>query len=420
MGRSGGGAGGKGEFGEQAAVVRTPEGMRMVWELEGALDVEMGDDVRMDTDGGASGSGSGAVAVEERLRELVPPDAVSIMGGDVLVNGQGPVDAQVGEKRKSTGTPTPSSRPSKRIRLASSTPAPAPAPAPSPPPSLLPPPPPTDRLDLWWSAQRSDLLLANSLPPLPSTSSSSPFPHSSSQPPTYAQITSSTAPEHPRKRRRKPKPTLPSQPPARGLLGHMNANIKTLHRVRSTHARFSVLAAAASASSNNPDDPSAPSQPSLSSALEAEAAAILAGGPVVEDVDEIDERPWAVPTRPVSASFPASTSTTSTSFPPETREISGEDGKPRKVLVRRKERRRGLEIGNEDADGCMHWMNRKVLEHEGFQGSSKVALDVLSGIASEFLMGVGRTMRFYLDRYSGSMTSEVCRSFSFSSLSEWD
>lgn len=401
-------------------MVRTPEGMRMVWELEGALDVEMGDDVRMDTDGGASGSGN--IAVEERLRELVPPDAVSvIMGGQVLVNEEEPVDAVAGEKRKLNGTPAPSLRPSKRIRLASSTPAPAPAP--SLPPSQPPPPPPTDPLDLWWSAQRSDLLLANSLPPLPSTaSSSSLFPPPSSQHPTHSQPSaSSTAPEHPRKRRRKAKQALPSQPPARGLLGHMNANIKTLHRVRSTHARFSVLAAAASASSNNPDDPSAPAQPSLSSALEAEAAAILAGGPVPEDVDEIDERPWAVPTRPVSTSFTTNTATpaaphaatstetsAATSFPPETREIIGEDGKPRKVLVRRKERRRGLEIGNEDADGCMHWMNRKVLEHEGFQGSSKVALDVLSGIASEFLMGVGRTMRFYLDRYSGSMTSEVC------------
>lgn len=186
-----------------------------------------------------------------------------------------------------------------------------------------------------------------------------------------------------------------------------------------------MLAAAASASSSNPDDPSAPAQPSFSTALEAEAAAILARGPVIDDV-EIDERPWPVPTRspiPASGTVPipstsysvpaphhTSSSTTDTSIDPttETREITTPSGKTRKVLVKRLERKRGLDMGCKDADECMHWMNRKVLEHEGFQGSSAMALNVLSGIAGEFLMNVGRTLRFYLDRYSGGMTPEVC------------
>jgi len=36
-----------------------------------------------------------------------------------------------------------------------------------------------------------------------------------------------------------------------------------------------------------------------------------------------------------------------------------------------------------------------------------MALDVLSGITSEYLFNVGRTIRFYIDKYSRSMTPEV-------------
>lgn len=42
-----------------------------------------------------------------------------------------------------------------------------------------------------------------------------------------------------------------------------------------------------------------------------------------------------------------------------------------------------------------------------YTGSSSMALDVLSSIASEYLMNVGRTLRFYVDKYSNNMTSEV-------------
>lgn len=40
-------------------------------------------------------------------------------------------------------------------------------------------------------------------------------------------------------------------------------------------------------------------------------------------------------------------------------------------------------------------------------GSSQLAVDVLSGITVEYLANVGRTFRFYLDKYSNTMTSEV-------------
>ena len=44
-------------------------------------------------------------------------------------------------------------------------------------------------------------------------------------------------------------------------------------------------------------------------------------------------------------------------------------------------------------------------------GSSQLALDVLSGITVEYLANVGRTFRFYLDKYSNTMTSEVRHTF---------
>ena len=46
-------------------------------------------------------------------------------------------------------------------------------------------------------------------------------------------------------------------------------------------------------------------------------------------------------------------------------------------------------------------------------GSSQLAVDVLSGITVEYLANVGRTFRFYLDKYSNTMTSEVCHSWLF-------
>jgi hypothetical protein len=37
-----------------------------------------------------------------------------------------------------------------------------------------------------------------------------------------------------------------------------------------------------------------------------------------------------------------------------------------------------------------------------------VALDVLANVASEYLLNVGRTMRFLCDKYGSKMTPEVC------------
>lgn len=46
-------------------------------------------------------------------------------------------------------------------------------------------------------------------------------------------------------------------------------------------------------------------------------------------------------------------------------------------------------------------------------GASAAALDVLTGVAAEFLLNLGRTLRFLCDKYAQTMTPEVCMRTSF-------
>ncbi|OCH89427.1 hypothetical protein OBBRIDRAFT_819742 [Obba rivulosa] len=126
------------------------------------------------------------------------------------------------------------------------------------------------------------------------------------------------------------------------LLSLMNNNIRTLRRVQTTHAKFGALQQQA-------EDGTGTAQPAVQPPEEVEEA--------------LDERPW----KPVGT---------------------------------------GLDLGEENADDCLHWMGKKVLEHAGFQGTSKVALDVFAGVASEYLMNVGRTIRFLCDKFGQKMTAE--------------
>ncbi|KAF7368402.1 Programmed cell death protein 6 [Mycena venus] len=54
----------------------------------------------------------------------------------------------------------------------------------------------------------------------------------------------------------------------------------------------------------------------------------------------------------------------------------------------------------------MRWMGSKVPEHAGFQGTSAVTLDVLASVAFEYLLNIGRTIRYLCDKYSQTMTPE--------------
>jgi transcriptional activator SPT7 len=179
----------------------------------------------------------------------------------------------------------------------------------------------------------------------------------------------------------------------------MNANISTQRRMRRTHAKFAALSAAAAATNNaSGEDGENGDVPTTG------PAAGSAGDEGADDAeaDAVDERPWPVPRQSQKSILDGLV-----------------DPKP--------------DIGELAAERCMQWVNRKFLEHVGFQGasgllpemhgspswmrappgSSQLALDVLSDITVEYLSNVGRTFRLYLDKYSNMMTAEVCHRVSF-------
>ena len=168
-------------------------------------------------------------------------------------------------------------------------------------------------VDLWWSAAQSDALLPNGLPCLvqyPSSNSNCP-------PPQVKPESNSLRP--PKRKRVKRKPQVPTAPP-NTLLGIMSSNVRTLKRVRRTHAKFAAL-------NLNTDDGGG-------------ALGLDEPPESAEDdpVDEfVDERPWKV--------------------------LAGFKG----------EMESGVELGGARAMHCLRWMNGKVLEHAGFQGACLLA-----------------------------------------------
>ncbi|OBZ69870.1 hypothetical protein A0H81_10152, partial [Grifola frondosa] len=148
--------------------------------------------------------------------------------------------------------------------------------------------------------------------------------------------------DRPREAPRRRKKKKKSVASPKTLLLHMNNNIRMLRRVRTTHAKFAAL----------------------NQSLEESGGSIQPQDLPADEVEDVlDERPW----KPVGS---------------------------------------GIEMGAENADGCLHWMGSKVLEHAGFQGTSKVALDVLASVTSEYMLNVGRTIRFLSDKYGNSMSAE--------------
>ncbi|KAG1789577.1 hypothetical protein EV424DRAFT_1338564 [Suillus variegatus] len=231
------------------------------------------------------------------------------------------IDNDSGEKRKLNGS---SYHPRKRVRL---------IPAP-----FAPLPTPNDPNSTWWSSVQSDSFLANGLPALPQPFAASTL-YPQSQP-----TASSSHPIAKYKDRDTPAPNT--------LLSIMNTNIKTLKRVRRTHAKFAALNLNAEEGGMGDEPPD------------------IGEEGMVDEV--IDERPW----------------------------------RSRYAGLRQVKGPVELEVGEKNADECLKWMNRKVLEHEGFQGTSGAALDVLVGVTSEYFLNVGRTLRFMCDKYAKSMTPE--------------
>ena len=146
---------------------------------------------------------------------------------------------------------------------------------------------------------RADELIGNGLPTL-QYASSEPYPDT----PPFTQSASASLAAMSGRPKKKKKRKSDIAPPWT-LLYHMNNNIKTMRKVRTTHAKFAAL------SQTNEDGSVQP---------------VEFLPPPTEDVEEvIDERPW-------------------------------------------KTRGSGMEMGAEHADACLHWAGSKILEHAGFQG----------------------------------------------------
>ncbi|KIJ15637.1 hypothetical protein PAXINDRAFT_169074 [Paxillus involutus ATCC 200175] len=154
-----------------------------------------------------------------------------------------------------------------------------------------------------------------------------------------------TSPSKPLKRKRlKQKSKAPTAPP-NTLLALMSSNVKTLKRVRRTHVKFAAL-------NLNAEDGGGMGMDEPPETAEE------------DPVDEfVDERPWKV-----------------------------------RVGLRDGDVESGIELGGERAADCLRWTNGK--------GASAAALEVLTGVTSEFFLNVGRTLRFLCDKYARTMTPE--------------
>ncbi|OJT07920.1 Transcriptional activator spt7 [Trametes pubescens] len=289
-------------FPESPALVRSPAMMATFVQLDKDVDTFLSQQLVT-----GSHTPSDAGLKQRLLRYAVIDDEAD--GSSLTTGGSlSTIDGDLGMKRKLNGFTD--DRPRKRARTQS----------------------PVDRdvVELWWDAMRSDEMLGNGLPSLV---------HSSSDMPSVE--LPSVITDHARRKRTKKKQISS----ANTMLFHMNNNIRTLRRVRTTHAKYSSL---------------------IQSAEENGGFAMPPVQDIAEELDDVvDERPW----KPPSAAA-------------------------------------GLELGAENADDCLHWMGSKVLEHTGFQGASKQALDVLASVTSEYLFNVGRTIRFLCDRYGNKMTAE--------------
>lgn len=159
----------------------------------------------------------------------------------------------------------------------------------------------------------------------------------------------------------------------------MNNNVKTMRRVRHTHNKLAALTAATAAPEDEEGaDGAAAGLFGSTTATTAKLSRLspvpgyLAGDDDVLD-EKIDECPWTI-------------------------------GRGRNGTT---SRLGGIEVGQDNAMDCMQWSMDKVLEHSGFQGASKIARNVLADTASEYLLNIGRTLRFLVDRFGKTMNPEV-------------
>ncbi|KAF8210067.1 hypothetical protein K438DRAFT_1959354 [Mycena galopus ATCC 62051] len=306
------------------------------------------------------------------LRQYLPPDIdiIKVEEVDEDASDAMDVDGILGDKRPWNGL---DDRPRKRQRQDNADP------------------------HLWWAAVHHDALLPNGLPGIA---------HRSSRP-RHSQLHLTTT-AVPAKRRKRKKDKLGSEKgKEKTLLALMNGNIRTMRRLRHTHARFAALGLGAGAPTTDEFDQSGMPPPPLPPLLGLPPPPLQAGllsmpelpdreEDAVVGENEVDDRPWGVELGIGSAGIRRRR---------KGKRRAGE-GLPPLPGVDAEEELPDIEVGAESADQCMRWMGSKVLEHAGFQGTSNVALDTVASVTSEYLLNVGRTIRYLSDKYSQTMTPE--------------
>ncbi|KZV63639.1 hypothetical protein PENSPDRAFT_757821 [Peniophora sp. CONT] len=348
------------------ALLRSAEGMAHVRALEQLVDA-------------AETSPEARTRAVEALRDYIPASAAHLLETRPLHSVYSPMDVdsdsgEVGEKRKAPVGMLSPERPMKRQRTDS-----PPSQNESSTAKLESGP---DPLELWWAAQSSDLFLGNAMPPHNLRADSTPFPRPSPFPPqsiasvlpplptastsasaaaaslptpaaSFGTPTSSatTAPAQlAGKKRKRTRPRAVPPPRESSLLAHMNRNIDSIRRVRAAHARFAQIVEAGEDDANGG------------------GGAIGGGGAGIDAPLEVEGGAYTLPGGPSGA--------------------------------------HGVDIGSRAAEQCMRWTSSKVLEHVGFEGTSVAALDTLGSVMGEYLSNLGRSMRFYQDKYSGAMSGE--------------
>ncbi|QRV84295.1 bromodomain associated protein [Ceratobasidium sp. AG-Ba] len=66
----------------------------------------------------------------------------------------------------------------------------------------------------------------------------------------------------------------------------------------------------------------------------------------------------------------------------------------------------GLTLAEDSGAHCLHRVSSTILEHAGFEGSSQLSLNVLQHVAADYIMNVGRTFRFMVDKFGHTMSNE--------------
>ncbi|KAF7308393.1 SAGA complex protein [Mycena chlorophos] len=325
-------------FENMPALVRSAEGMRAFMAADDAMDSDP--DVL-------------APYLPQHRNNCHPlSDEVRVKTEDPDSESMSPEPEVVGEKRRWNGTDA-LGRPRKRSRQEAD---------------------PND----WWTAVGSDVLLANGLPHIP---------HSSYRPPPQPSLLASS-----KTRSKKGKGKAAEE---KTMLGRMNNNIRTMRRLRDTHARFAALGLGNTGGPAGPEDEQQQPQQAQPGIMPPPPLPPAPPPPIIPvevplPRNEVDDRPWGTEV--------------GLGLTPKQWRKRRRKEKARGVAV--EEWDEEIEVGSENAEQCMQWMGSKLLEHAGFQGTSKVALDVISTVASEYLLNVGRTLRYLSDKHSRTMTPE--------------